>query len=79
MTDDELIGILDAEGALWIIRAGGGELTSRGSLRLALERAWRQTEQGAWVTEVVRLPNDDVIIDAAQINRVWERLGWLPN
>ncbi len=79
MTDEELIRILDEPSWTWVIAAGGRSVMSPGSLRTALSRARVQTEHGAKVTDVTRLPGGGVVISAAQLLRLWTHLGWLPN
>lgn len=79
MTDDELIHILDEPSWTWVIAGGRRSVMSPGSLRTALSRARVQTEHGAKVTDVTRLPGGGVVIRAAQLLRFWTHLGWLAN
>jgi len=73
MTDDELISILDVRG-LWLVRAAGSIRATIETLRGALHEASRKSAEGVPVTSIVRMPNDEVIIPAEQIYRLWKHL-----
>jgi len=46
-----------------------------GKLRSALEQAYDLSLRGVSPGPIVRAPNDEFVIDAEQIFRLWKRLG----
>ena len=76
--DDQLLQILD-EPHLWLVRGGrigvlGGPADS---LRAALSQAFSFSMNGEIPGPIVRMPNDEVVVRAQQIYRLWQELGFL--
>jgi hypothetical protein len=69
-TDDQLEAILDEAGD-WVVNGRQGQvLCSAKSLRRAMDRAHEYALSGAVLTAICRLPSDNIIIFAEQMNRL---------
>lgn len=75
-SDDQLLQILDESG-MWLVRGGrmGVLGVPTGTLRAALRQAHEFSKQGQSPGPIVRTPNDDVVIPADQIYRLWQSLN----
>lgn len=74
-TDDQLIAELNVD-HLWVVRAGAAVMPAP-SLQAALLAAHKQSAHGESITHISRMPEEDLIIEAPQIARLWNRLGLL--
>ncbi len=69
-TDEQLEALLDEAGH-WVVNGRQGRvLCSAASLRRAIDRAHEYGLSGAVVTAICRLPSDNIVIFAEQINRL---------
>jgi hypothetical protein len=75
-SDDQLLQMIDELG-LWLVRGGPIAVLGRPTttLRAALRQAHEFSKQGQSLGPIVRMPNDDVIVLADQIYRLWQSLG----
>jgi len=73
MQDDDLLSILD-EGGPWDICLDQEVLRTVPSLRSALYKAWRASSVGAAGVRIVKMPNSEIVVPAAQIARLWTEL-----
>jgi hypothetical protein len=76
-SDDQLWQVLDEPGT-WIVRGGstgvlGGPAMS---LHTALHQAHEFSMQGQSPGPIIRMPEDDIVVPAEQICRLWRRLGF---
>ena len=67
-TDAELETMLEEPG-LWLVR--GAAITPAKNLQSALLMAREQSMDGNVIQVIVKMPNDEVVIDAQQIHRLW--------
>jgi hypothetical protein len=74
-TDDELWGELDTPGNLWAVRGGMGVGRPSQTVRAALLQARQISAEGGSPNFIVKLPDDEVVVPADQIYRLWMRLG----
>jgi hypothetical protein len=77
-TDAELVDMLD-ELSGWMVRAGVAAAVPQGNLRAALIQAFHLSRSGSAITNIVKLPEDAIVVSATQIGRLWWRLGLLDN
>lgn len=75
-TDAELADILDEPGR-WVVRAGEAPGIPEADLRAALFQAFSLSGAGFRVTNIVKVPDDAVVVGVAQIHRLWWRIGLL--
>ena len=69
-TDEQLEAILDDAGD-WVVNGRQGQvLCPAASLRRAMDRAHEYALSGAVLTTICRLPYDNIIIFAEQMNRL---------
>lgn len=68
-TDTQLEAMLTEPG-LWLVR--GAAVTPAPNLQSALLNAFDQSMAGHVVQLIVKMPDDQVIIDAHQIHRLWQ-------
>ncbi len=74
-SDDELWVQLDAP-IIWLVRGGTlGVVGAPATLRGALKQAHHYAMQGGSPGPIVEMPNDQTVIQAEQIFRLWKRLG----
>ena len=71
-TDDALLELLDSR--LWLARSGSVALGTPSTLRKALCQAHMFSSTDAWGTSIVKLSNEEILIDCDQINRIWNRI-----
>jgi hypothetical protein len=76
-SDDQLWQVLDEPG-IWIVRGGSMGVLGRPtkSLHTALQQAHEFSMQGQSPGPIVRMPDDDIVVPAEQIWRLWRRLGF---
>jgi hypothetical protein len=75
-TDAQLVDMLEEPGG-WMVRAGASPATPQGTLRAALFQAFDLSADGVPITQIVKLPDDAIMVSASQIRRLWQRLGLL--
>ena len=75
-TDAELAGLLDEPGG-WMVQAEASAAIPQGRLRAALFQAFNLSSAGFRVTQIVKLPDNAIALDAMQIHRLWWRVGLL--
>jgi len=73
-TDVQLLSHLD-DPDLWLVRSNSGILLTRSvTLRHALRQARGLLAMGVLPATIVKEPNDQVVVSADQICRLWQRL-----
>ena len=74
MQDDDLLSILDESGP-WDICLDHEVLRTVPNLRSALYEAWRASSSSRVVAvHIVKMPNDEIVVPAEQIARLWSEL-----
>jgi hypothetical protein len=75
-SDDHLLQMLDESG-LWLVRGGPIGVLGRSTttLRAALHQAYEFSMQRQSPGPIVRMPDDNVMVPADQIYRLWQSLG----
>jgi len=72
-SDDELLMVLLNVPSLWLVH-NGGESSSATTLRQALRKAREYSVQGQFSGRIVKQPNDEMVVEAHQITRLWQQL-----
>jgi hypothetical protein len=72
-SDDELLMVLLNVPSLWLVH-NGMESTSATTLRQALRKAREYSTHGNFSGRIVKQPNDEMIVEAHQISRLWAHI-----
>ncbi len=72
--DDELLVILLDAPNRWLVRNGLQSATSS-TLRQALRKAHDFSSGSTFSGKIIKQPNDEMIIEARQVHRLWDYLG----
>ena len=76
-SDDELCLILDESG-MWLVR-DGLQIVPTSTLREALHKAHDMSIQKNFIGPIVKMPDDEIKIDARQTYQLWQRIGLKAN
>ena len=71
--DDELLMVLMDAPNRWLVR-NGSESAPATSLRQALRKAYEFSSEGHFSGRIVKQPNDEMVVEAHQISRLWKQL-----
>jgi len=73
-SDEELLVVLLDIPNRWRV-ISGFQSAPASTLRQALRKAHEFSVQGSFLGTIVKQPNDEMIVDADQIYRLWEYIG----
>ena len=71
--DDELLMVLLDAPSRWLVK-NGGDSASANTLRQALHKAHEFSSQGNFSGYIVKQPNDEMVVEAYQISRLWKHI-----
>ena len=71
--DDELLMLLLDAPNRWLIR-NGQQTAPASTLRQALRKAYELYGRGQFLGYIVKQPNDEVVVKAEQVRRLWDHL-----
>lgn len=71
--DDELLMVLLDAPSRWLVK-NGGDSTPATTLRQALHKAREFSSQGDFSGYIVKQPNDEMVVEGYQIDRLWKHL-----
>lgn len=72
-SDDELLMVLLNVPSLWHVHNGRESIPAT-TLRQALRKAREYSLHGQFSGRIVKQPNDEMVVEAHQITRLWQQL-----